>query len=206
MINTIDLKNVFVKFTFLIALVLLPKISLGQEGKKAKKEKSFFTIEDDKKDIKEYSTEEIRRELDEKEGLLKIKTRVPKWKFSKDYSSETLKGKVYVLDFWGSWCAPCIKAMPKIEKLHQYYKNQKDIVIIGVSARESNPNAAKIYFNKMPYNYIHIQNGDEIADAFKVNSFPAVYIINKEGLIIDAFFGFHDEDFERVKKIIDKNL
>ncbi|WP_223034076.1 TlpA family protein disulfide reductase [Hanstruepera marina] len=199
-------RHIFFSLVMFTLVAIIPFSSFGQE--KEKKEKSFFTISSDKRDTKEYSTDEIQRELDEKEGLLRVNSKAPAWKFILNnqsvYSSKKLEGKIYVLDFWGSWCPPCKKAMPTMERLHQVYKNRKDIVIIGISAKEKTLNSARNYFDKMDFSYIHLPNGDKVADVFNVKKFPTVFIINKKGIIVDAFIGFQEEgDFERIKKVID---
>lgn len=58
----------------------------------------------------------------------------------------------------------------------------------------------------MAYSYIHLPNGDKVADVFKVNSFPTVFIIDKAGLIIDVSLGFQEEDLERIIRMIEKNI
>ncbi|WP_298753960.1 TlpA disulfide reductase family protein [uncultured Psychroserpens sp.] len=144
------------------------------------------------------------------EKLLKLMTNSPKW-IAKDqdgkiWNSVDLKGKVVFIDFWGSWCAPCKKAMPQIEKLYKHYRTNKEVIILGISAAEKNSNASTKYFNDKKYSYTHIPNGDDIAKTFKVEYYPTVYILNKEGKISYYETDFSQVGFNNWTNIIDKLL
>jgi len=170
--------------------------------------KSFFSIESTD-NIKEYNRQDSD-EIKGKDYLLKSSTISPEWsgisQKGKKYSLESLKGKVVFIDFWGTWCPPCIKAMPHIEKLYQHYKNNDDVVVIGISANEKDKKAAATYFTKKEYNYVHIPNGDEIAKSFKVVSFPTLYIIDKNGKIVRSTLSSESGDIDWWKKTIDALL
>ena len=182
-------------------------ISIKQKNKKYKK--SFFVVNDKKSSIKGRTYQETQDDLNG-EDALKIGTLTPKWigisQDGKKFSSESLKGKVVLIDFWGTWCPPCIRAMPDIEKLQQIYKNYKDVVIIGISALEKKPNAAENYFKSKGYTYIHIPRGEIIAKQFKVKSYPTLYVLDKEGRIVQATIGYDIHDYEMSKRLINKHL
>ncbi|WP_298898500.1 thioredoxin-like domain-containing protein [uncultured Psychroserpens sp.] len=117
-------------------------------------------------------------------GIHKLSV-MPQW-HAKDqngklWESKSLKNKVVFIDFWGTWCSPCKKAMPEIEQLYQYYKNNKQVVILGISANEKTKNAASLYFKKNGFSYAHIPNGDTIVKTFGVMAYPTIYIIDKMG-------------------------
>jgi len=175
-----------------------------------KKPKSFYSITNQKGSVKEYTSfDEVRRES-HKDDVLPIGSMIPKWSSvsqeGKMFSSKNLKGKVVLLDFWGTWCSPCLVAMPSVEEIHKSFAKE-DVVVIGISARERNPNAAANYFKKKGYTYVHIPNGDKIADLFKVKVYPTVYIIDKNGKIVEAIAGYvNSYDKPRLKKILRNTL
>ncbi|MBV7268815.1 TlpA family protein disulfide reductase [Winogradskyella luteola] len=172
-------------------------------------QKSYFTLINKNTSVQERSYQETQQDISG-ENLLKVNSLAPKWsgvsQNGEKFSSEQLKEKVVLIDFWGTWCPPCIIAMPMIERLEQLYKNNKDVVIIGVSAGEKKPQAAENYFKNKGYSYIHIPNGDDIAEIFKIKSYPTMYIIDKSGIIVQSTSGFDSNDFEQSKIVINKHM
>jgi len=184
----------------------LKSISIINMNKKHSK--SFFG---NGKDIKEYTTKELKKDS-YGENIIMEGELSPKWSYTFEdgriISSEKLKGKVVVIDFWGTWCGPCKKVMPEVEALHQQYKNNKDVVVIGISARERNINAADSYFKNNQYTYTHIPSGDSVADVFKAKYFPTFYIIDKQGKVILSTVGVENNShqFEKFRNIIDSQF
>ena len=133
-------------------------------------------------------------------GLLAIGTPAPAWKLStgklKEISSETLKGKVVLLDFWGTWCMPCIKAMPDIQAIHEHFKGQA-VEVIGISVELKNSTADPAAFAKTKgYTYSIALRGGEVAEKYKVLTYPSVYIIDKNGKIFHAEHSGGRENFK----------
>ncbi|WP_299272570.1 TlpA disulfide reductase family protein [uncultured Psychroserpens sp.] len=169
---------------------------------------SFFSLANENANTDYLTSEDIENEL-AKVNLLSIGSLPAQWsakdQFGKTINSEQLKGKVVLIDFWGSWCTPCIQAMPDIQKLQDHYKNNLNVVIIGISAGERDKKASINLFNKKGYNYTHIPNGDNIAKSnYKVKEYPSLYILDKHGKIVSAEKGYHKNSFDRWKKTIDK--
>jgi len=172
--------------------------------------KSYFSLTNKGLPTKERTYQETQKDITHKGNLLKLNSLAPKWSGASQngekFSSDQLKGKVVLIDFWGTWCPPCIMAMPLIDRLQQLYKNNKEVVIIGISAGERTPLAAENYFKRKGYSYVHIPNGDGIAEIFKVKSYPTLYVLDKTGKIIQSAQSFDSNDFEQAKKMINKHL
>lgn len=104
------------------------------------------------------------------------------------------KGKVVFLNFWATWCPPCIKEMPDIEKIYaEYGKNEEDVIILGVAnpSSEQYPNnsdeskdviLAFLDDNNLTFPVVFDETGDLLRDYF-INAFPTTFLINKEGNI-----------------------
>lgn len=97
-------------------------------------------------------------------------------------SSDDLRGKVVLIDFWATWCQPCVVATPGLARLQKKYKDDP-VVIIGISAdRDKAPWKAFIEKNRLEW----VQYFDErhlIADRFVVNSYPTYILLDHEGII-----------------------
>ncbi|TWT46068.1 Thiol-disulfide oxidoreductase ResA [Phycisphaerae bacterium RAS1] len=118
-----------------------------------------------------------------------------------------LKGKVVVLDFWATWCGPCKKAMPGIQKMHEKFKD-KGVLIYGVNTwqkRKPQDDPAK-FMKDNGYSYGLLLNGDDVAEAYKVNGIPTFYVIGPDGKVVFGGSGAGPEIEEQLAAAIEKAL
>lgn len=131
-------------------------------------------------------------------GLLTIGTKAPEWSLpsaSQAISLKSLQGKVVLLDFWGTWCVPCIKAMPDIQAIYDHFKNE-NVIVIGVSVETEKAADPLTFVTRKGYTYPIALNGNTITKAYNVQEFPTVYLIDKKGNIIHAEHGGARENFK----------
>ncbi len=142
--------------------------------------------------------------------LLPIGSEAPDWELrdaeGKLVSLKGLRGRVVVLDFWATWCGPCKMAMPGLQKLHEKFKG-KPVAVFGVNCRErftnSNPMA---YIREKGYTYGQLLQGDVVANAYRVNGIPCLYVVGPDGKIIYATAGFHPALEEVLSGLIEKAI
>lgn len=119
----------------------------------------------------------------------------------KSITIKDFKGKYVLLDFWATWCAPCMAQLPFIKKIREDYSPDK-LVIIGISADVDYKNfEAAIRKNKM--NWIHIYGNTDLAPMYGVNAIPAVFLIDKNGTII---FRGEGEEKDAITELLEKKL
>lgn len=110
----------------------------------------------------------------------------------KDISLENYKGKVILLDFWATWCKPCEKSMPALQKLHDEFATN-DFAVIGISIDEGKDGKTKVkkFIDKRKFSYpILLDSKAEAAwAAFKVKAIPAMFLIDREGNIVQQWRG-----------------
>jgi peroxiredoxin len=147
------------------------------------------------------------------EGLLSINTMAPGWTLPspslKEITLQNLKGNVVVLDFWGTWCVPCIKAMPDIQAIADHFKDAK-VTVIGVSVETEQATDPAGFVKRKGFTYPIALNGKSIAAAYKVMIFPSVYIIDQTGMIVHRESGTGRENFkedmiEKIQNLLSKN-
>ena len=98
-------------------------------------------------------------------------------------SLDALQGKVVLLDFWGTWCGPCVESVPELKQLHKKYANEPSFVLIGISSdRDDEVWREFTAKNKMAWPQYRDKDG-KIMRAFRVGSFPTYVILDHEGII-----------------------
>ncbi|MDX2131829.1 MAG: TlpA disulfide reductase family protein [Planctomycetota bacterium] len=115
-----------------------------------------------------------------------------------------MQGKVVVLDFWGTWCGWCVKAMPMIEKVHKQYKG-KGVEIIGMNI-ENDPRADPAGFmRRNRYTYTLALNAERATQDYRVTGYPMLFVIDQQGKVASVHRGYSDdldtklsEDIERL--------
>ncbi|MGJ5641480.1 TlpA family protein disulfide reductase [Formosa sp. S-31] len=113
----------------------------------------------------------------------------------KKVSLSELKGKVVVLNFWFTLCKPCVKEMPELNELTEKYKNDKDVVFLGITF--NNTEDVKKFMSDHEFNYRIIPNAAELVSGYNMSIFPHNAIIDKNG-IIKYFTGGYKENLGMV--------
>jgi len=106
------------------------------------------------------------------------------WVNTPGFSLDKLKGKIVVLDFWATWCGPCIRGIPHINKLAEKYKGK--VVFLGV-CHPKGGSKMKALAKKKGIKYpIALDHTGKTIDAYKVGGYPDYYIIGKDGKMLLA--------------------
>lgn len=117
------------------------------------------------------------------------------------FSLAALKGKTVLLDFWATWCGPCRKSIPVLEKISSEFKNS-DLVILGVNVGEDRK-VVEQFLEKSPLAYPAVLSGESrILESYGVTAYPTFILIGGDGKIIANEVGFSGED--QLRQMIDK--
>jgi thiol-disulfide isomerase/thioredoxin len=96
---------------------------------------------------------------------------------------EDLRGKVVVLDFWGTWCHPCVASVPAMRELNKKYSKDPAFVLIGIDTRDDEETLrAFTAENKMVWRqYRDTEN--QVSKLFSIRAFPTYVVIDPEGIL-----------------------
>jgi thiol-disulfide isomerase/thioredoxin len=120
-------------------------------------------------------------------------------------STASLEGKTVYVDFWASWCAPCLSSLPLYNDMYHKYKDQGlEIVAINVD----NPIEDGLDFLlDTPLDYLIPADPDgEAAELFEVIGMPTSYLIEPDGTVKLVHMGFRSGDIEMIEKAIQNSL
>ena len=119
------------------------------------------------------------------------------------HSLRGLRGKVVLLNFWATWCPPCRREMPSMERLYQKL-NGEDFTVIAVNQMEDGDHVFA-YIGQLdvdPTFTILFDRDSKVSNSFRVNGLPTTYLIDKRGKIRFRAIGGREFDHPEVEKQI----
>ena len=103
-------------------------------------------------------------------------------------SKAALAGKVVLLSFWATWCAPCRAEIPEMIALQSHYKGH--LQIIGVSMDDESKEALKKFVRKQRMNYPVVMQNDRLLAAYGgVAVLPTTFVVSPEGRVVQKAYG-----------------
>lgn len=107
----------------------------------------------------------------------------------KTYTLSELKGSVVFINFWATWCPPCIEEMPSIQNLYNQFKDSKEFRMVTILYKDDYEKA--VAFMKQN-NYalpVLIDREGRSAKAYGVTGVPETYIVDKQGVLREKVIG-----------------
>jgi len=97
-------------------------------------------------------------------------------------------GKVVVLNFWATWCPPCVEEIPSLNRLQQAFPDD-DLVVLSVDIGEQK-DEVEMFLQQVPADFPVLLNpGGSTVKHCKILAFPTTFIIDRQGIIKLAYFG-----------------
>lgn len=120
-------------------------------------------------------------------------------------SNASLRGKVVLLDFWGTWCPPCRESVPMLRDLNKKYSG-KGFELVGVSS-DNDEDVWKTFVQAQHMDWPdYLDASDEVQRAFKIESFPTFIVLDKDGVMRFRKSGLGDSTEGELSEAIHKAL
>jgi thiol-disulfide isomerase/thioredoxin len=125
-----------------------------------------------------------------------------------------LKGKVVLVNFWATWCKPCVSELPALQQLFKRYENNPDFRLLAISCDEEEDKAVRDFladFSRSravsPLTFpIYHDRTQRSARAFGIDGFPTTFLIDRKGIVRKWFVGPRDYNDKRFFAMVDELL
>lgn len=128
-------------------------------------------------------------------------------KDGKTVSISSLKGKVVFINFWATWCPPCIQEMPSINELRKTFKDNKDMVFLMVDV-DNKMEKSSAFMQKKGYDLPVFVPVGNIPSDYLGGAIPTTVILDKKGVLVARIEGGRDygspEIIERIRELLKK--
>ncbi len=113
-----------------------------------------------------------------------------------------LRGEVIFLNFWATWCPPCVAELPEIQKVYEKYGHEVAFVLIA----NQEPEVVEAFMEKHGYSFPVMYPGPKLPQVFQSPSVPTTYIISREGKIVTKKTGAVNWDSKATDRMFEELL
>lgn len=106
----------------------------------------------------------------------------------KSWNLSELKGKVVFVNFWATWCGPCVEEMPSMQKVNAFMPTNQFVMLTILS--NDQPSLADAFIARIGATFpVLVDPNNQVAAAYGLTGVPETYIIDKQGVLREKFIG-----------------
>ena len=120
---------------------------------------------------------------------------------------QSLSGSLTLVNFWATWCAPCLDEMPSLSNL-QKIKGSKDFNVVTIATMRNSPKSVENFFNKMSIDNLtkYQDPKGKLARSLKIAGLPLTILLNKDNKEVARFIGDADWSSPQAVKLLEKAI
>jgi peroxiredoxin len=112
----------------------------------------------------------------------------------KDVDLASFRGKVVLVNFWATWCVPCVVEMPSLEALHETLQAE-GLVVLGVSVDENKGDVEGfVTEKKIGFAVLRDPGGRQAAGRYRTTGYPETFLIGPSGVLLESYVGAAEWD------------
>src|SRR5215471_3701720 len=123
----------------------------------------------------------------------------------KPVSSEDLKGKVLVVDFWATWCGLCISEIPEFNELQRKFAG-KGVEVMGVTLASGTPSEVKPFVDRFKMKYSVVMGDDDQTYDLNIVAYPTTYLVTRDWKVYRVYMGAGPTKARQIEKDIQRLL
>jgi thiol-disulfide isomerase/thioredoxin len=109
------------------------------------------------------------------------------------------RGKIVLIDVWGSWCAPCRREAPKLSAVYKNLKG-KNFEIVSLN-KNDDVKTIREFIGEHQMNWIHTQVEEDFLTLYRVNGYPTYFLLDKDGKIISNTLRAGEEMYKKIEEL-----
>ncbi|MEM1165643.1 MAG: TlpA disulfide reductase family protein [Planctomycetota bacterium] len=160
--------------------------------------------------VEDLSPREVFERISELEQQLMSGGPAPTWSADtlegEPLSLDDLEGEIVLIDFWATWCPPCVRAMPQIQEIHEDYAD-RGVRVLGMNQDRGNRALVERFVDARDITFTQVMDTDgAINNEFGVTGIPTTFILDADGNIVHKHVGFGASMKDELTGVIDQLL
>jgi len=123
----------------------------------------------------------------------------------KSFDSGSLKGSILVVDFWATWCGPCMTEVPQFNELQRKYAD-KGVKVVGVAMASGPVDEVKPFRDRFNMKYSVLVGDDDQQYDLNIVGYPTTYLVTKDWKVYDVYIGAGPSKARKIEAGIKKLL